>query len=169
MGLSEAVLLGFVFLLSGGNLRAAAFNSSTNESLNQIPQERATTSLQLPRSPQTTDHQSNRTRQGDPAPSPVSYRLRSFQLRNPAVGKQKQLRPLVEMRLTIQNQQRAEARELTSEQLEPREAVQAQELLKFLVKGPVLNPPVKQESKVLFCLILPLMDLCSLFWFSASL
>ncbi|XP_030265200.1 zona pellucida sperm-binding protein 3-like isoform X2 [Sparus aurata] len=149
MGLSEAVLLGFVFLLSGGNLRAAAFNSSTNESLNQIPQERATTSLQLPRSPQTTDHQSNRTRQGDPAPSPVSYRLRSFQLRNPAVGKQKQLRPLVEMRLTIQNQQRAEARELTSEQLEPREAVQAQELLKFLVKGPVLNPPVKQESKVL--------------------
>ncbi|KAM8722950.1 zona pellucida sperm-binding protein 3-like isoform 3-T3 [Acanthopagrus schlegelii] len=149
MGLSEAVLLGFVFLLSGGNLGAAAFNSSTNESLSQIPQERATTSLQLPRSPQTADHQSNRTRHGDPAPSPVSYRLRSFQLRNPAVGKQKPLRPLVEMRLTIQSPQRAEAGKLTPEQLEPREAVQAQELLKFLVKGPVLNPPVKQESKVL--------------------
>ncbi|XP_073318544.1 zona pellucida sperm-binding protein 3-like isoform X2 [Pagrus major] len=149
MGLSEAVLFGFVFLLSGGKLCAAAFNFSTNESLNQIPQEQVTTSSQLPRSPQTTDHQSNRTHHSDPVPLPVSYRLRSFQLRNPAVDKQKQLRPLVELKLTFQNPQRAEARELTSEQLEPRETVQAEELLKFLVKGPALSPPVKQESKVL--------------------
>lgn len=152
MGFREALLLGFVLLLSGASLCAATqnwLNFSTNESLNQIPQEQVTRSVQLPRSPQTTDHQSNRTEHGGPVPSPVSYRLKSYQLRNPAVSKQKPLLPLVEQMQTFQNLQRSEARELTSEQLEPRETVQAPELLKLQIQGPDLNPPVKQESKVL--------------------
>nr|WDY35402.1 LG24G003870-2 protein [Siniperca chuatsi] len=150
MGFREAVLLGLVFLLSGANLCAATqnwFNFSTNESLNQIPQQ-VTTSLQLPRLPQTADHQSNRTEHSDPVHSPVSFQLRSFQLRSPAVNKQKPLRPLVVQMQTSQNRQRLEARKLTSAQLEPRESVQAQEMLKLPVRGPDLNPPVKQESKV---------------------
>ncbi|XP_023249098.1 zona pellucida sperm-binding protein 3-like [Seriola lalandi dorsalis] len=148
MGLREAVLLGSVLLFSCGNLCVASqnwFNFSTNETLTQIPQEEATVSLQLPRSPQTADHQSNRTGQGDARRFPVSYRLRSYQLRSPAVSKQKPARPLVEHMQTFQNPERSEARKLTSEQLDPRETVLAPELL----KGPDLNPPVKQESKVL--------------------
>ncbi|XP_071320683.1 zona pellucida sperm-binding protein 3-like [Trachinotus anak] len=147
MGLGEAVLLGSVLLFSCGNLCVASrnwLNFSTNETLNQIPQEEVTASLQLPRSPQTADHQSNRTEQGDPVRSPVSYRLRSYQLRNPAVSKQSPAQPLAEQTQTFQNHERSEARKLTSEQLEPRETALAQELL----KGPNLHPPVKQESKV---------------------
>ncbi|XP_070786738.1 zona pellucida sperm-binding protein 3-like [Enoplosus armatus] len=152
MGFREAALLGFVLLLSGADLCAATqnwFNFSTNETLNQIPQQQVTTSLQLPRSPQTADHQSNRTEHSDPVHPPVSYRLRSFRLRNPAVAKHKPLQPLVELTQTLQNLQRSEGRKLTSEQLELRETVQAQELLKLPIRGPDLNPPVKQESKVL--------------------
>ncbi|XP_070813920.1 zona pellucida sperm-binding protein 3-like [Chaetodon trifascialis] len=147
MGFREVVLLGFVFLLSGGNLCAATlnwFNSSTNETLNQAPPEEVTSVQQLPRSPQRADRQSNHTEHGGPVPSPVSYRLKSYQLRKPAVGKQKPLRPLVEQVQTAQNPQRSEAGQLTSEQLEPRETAPAQEL----IQGPDLNPPVKQESKV---------------------
>ncbi|XP_038574811.1 zona pellucida sperm-binding protein 3-like isoform X1 [Micropterus salmoides] len=128
MGFKDVVLLGFVLLLSGADFCAATqnwFNFSNNESLTQIPQQ-VTTSLQLPRSPQTTDHQSNRTQHSHPVRSPFSYWLRSYQLRNPAVGKQKTLQSPVE----------------------PSETVQAPELLKLLVQGPDLNPPIKQESKV---------------------
>ncbi|KAM9334112.1 zona pellucida sperm-binding protein 3-like [Symphorus nematophorus] len=147
MGFRQAVLLGFVLLLSGGKLCAATqnwFNSSTNETLNQSPQEpEVTASLQLqPRAPQTADHQSNRTEHSDLVRSPVSYRLKSYQLRNPAVGKQKPARPLVEE--TSQNRQNSEATKLNSEPLEAREPVQ-----KLLIQGPDLNPPVKQKSKVL--------------------
>lgn len=155
MGPREAVLLGFVFLLSGGNLCAATqnwFNSSTNETLHQTPKAQETSGLQLPRSAQTTD-QSNHTEHGDPVRPPVSYRLKSYQLRSPAVGKQKPPRPLVEGVQAVQNLQRAEAGELTSEQLELREAGRAQELLKLAIQGPDLNPPVKQESKVLFLFV----------------
>lgn len=140
-----------MFLFSCGNLCVASqnwFNFSTNESLSQIPQEEATASLQLPRSPQTTDHQSNRTEQSHPVRSPVSYRLRSYQLRNPAIVEQKPARPLVEQMQTFRNPQSPETRKLTSEQLEPMETALAQKLLKLPVKGPDLNPPVTQESKV---------------------
>ncbi|XP_070711812.1 zona pellucida sperm-binding protein 3-like [Pempheris klunzingeri] len=139
MGLREVVLFGFVLLLSGGNLCAATQNWTTNETLNQTPQEQVTASLQLPRS--ASDHQSNRTEHGDPVRRPVSYRLKIYQLRKPA-------RPLVEQMQTSQNPQRSEATTLTSEQLEPRETVQTQELLKLPRQGPNLNPPVRQESKV---------------------
>lgn len=152
MGFRETLLLGFVLLLSGAGLGAAPQNwldFSANETLNQIPQQQVTTSLQLPGSPQTTDHQSNRTEHSDPVSSPVSYRLKSYQLRNPAVDKPKPLRPPEEQMQTFQNPQRSEARELTSEQLEPREAVQAPELFKLQIQGPDLNPPVKRKSKVL--------------------
>ncbi|GAA6228474.1 zona pellucida sperm-binding protein 3-like [Lates japonicus] len=134
MGLREAVLLGFVLLFSCGNLCVASqnlFNSSTNETLIQTPREQVTASSQL----QAEDHQSNRT-----VHSPVSYRLRSYWLRQKPAG------PLAEQVRAFQTPEGSEARELTSEQLEPREAVLAQ---KELIKGPDLNPPVKQESKVL--------------------
>ncbi len=146
MGFREALLFGFVFLLSGGNVCAATQNFSTNETLNQIPQKQETTSFQLPRSRQTTDHQSNRTVHGDAVRPPVSYRLRTYELRKPAVSKQKQ--PHVQQMQTPHNPQRSEAGRLTSEQLESREAVQAAELPKLLLQGPDLNPPVKPESKV---------------------
>ncbi len=152
MGFREAVLLGFVFLLLGANLCAATqnwLNSSTNETISQIPHEQVTASLQLPRPPQKTDHQSNRTGHSGPV-RPVSYQLKTYRLRNPAVSKQKPLGPLVEQMQTFDDPQSSEARELTSEQLELRETVQAPELIKLLVQGPDLNPPVKPESKVLF-------------------
>ncbi|XP_059183830.1 zona pellucida sperm-binding protein 3-like [Centropristis striata] len=143
MGFRETVLLGFVLLLSGGNLCSATQNSS-NETLNQIPQEQLTTSVQLPRSPLTAAHQS-KMEHADLPRSPVTYRLKTYQLWNPAVRKQTAGRPVGEQMHTSQNPQRPEARELTSEQLEP---LQAPELLK-LIQGPVLNPPVKSDSKVL--------------------
>ncbi|XP_067439494.1 zona pellucida sperm-binding protein 3-like isoform X1 [Thunnus thynnus] len=142
MGFREAVLLGFVLLFSGGNLCTASQNFSTNETLNQTLQEEVT---QLPRSPQIRDHQSNRAEHGDPVRSPVTYRLKTYQLRKPAVSadKQKPLRPLSEQ--TFQNQQRSEARELTPELLELRGTDQVEKL----IQGPNLNPTVKQKSKVL--------------------
>uniref|UniRef100_A0A665TAM9 Zona pellucida sperm-binding protein 3 n=1 Tax=Echeneis naucrates TaxID=173247 RepID=A0A665TAM9_ECHNA len=91
MGFRQPVLLGFVLLFSCVNLCVASqnwFNLSTNEMLNQIPHEADTAGTQLPRSPQTRDHQSNWTEEGDLVRSPLSYRLRSYQLRNPAVSKQ---------------------------------------------------------------------------------
>ncbi|XP_040888564.1 zona pellucida sperm-binding protein 3-like [Toxotes jaculatrix] len=149
MGFREAVLLGFLLLFTRGNLCVASqnwFNLSINETLNQIAQEQVTASSQLPRTLQTTDHQSNRTQQSDPARSPASYRLRSYQLRNPAVSKQKAAQPLAEWTQTFQNPQRLE---LTSEQLDQWETVLAQELLKLPFHGPDMNPPVAQEPKVL--------------------
>ncbi|KAM7365332.1 hypothetical protein PAMP_016267 [Pampus punctatissimus] len=140
MGFREAVLLGFVLLFSGGNVCAASQNFSTSETLNRTLQEQVT---QLQRSPQITDHQSNQTEHSDPVLRfPVSYRLRSYQLRKPAV-KQKPLRPLVEQ--TFENPQNSEARDLTSELVEPRAAGRAQKL----IQGPNLNPTVKNKSKVL--------------------
>ncbi|XP_042369089.1 zona pellucida sperm-binding protein 3-like [Plectropomus leopardus] len=135
MGFREAALFGFVLLLSGVNLCAASLNwsnFSTNETLN--PQEQVTESLQLPRSAQTADHQSNRTQHADPVRSPVTYRLKSNQLR-------KQKPPLV-------HQNQLEASKLTSEQLEPQVTVQPKELIKLPIPGPDLNPPVKPGSKV---------------------
>lgn len=149
MGLREAFLFGSVLLLSCVGLCVASehsFSFSTNETLNQTPQEEeVTVSSQLQTPQQTGDHQSNRTGQGDEGRSPVSYRLRSFQLRNPAVGEQKPARPLVGQMQTFHNPERSEARKLTSEQLEPREPE--------LLKGPDLNPPVKQEPKVHWSII----------------
>ena len=140
MGVREAFFLGSVLLLSCGNLRVTSqnrLNISTDETLSQVPQEEATGSSQLPRSTQAADHSSNRPEQRHPVRSPVSYRLRSYELRSPAVSKQKP------------DPRRSEAGESTSGQLEPRSTALAQKLLKFLVQGPDLNPPVKQESKVL--------------------
>uniref|UniRef100_A0A665TBA8 Zona pellucida sperm-binding protein 3 n=1 Tax=Echeneis naucrates TaxID=173247 RepID=A0A665TBA8_ECHNA len=139
MGFRQPVLLGFVLLFSCVNLCVASqnwFNLSTNEMLNQIPHEADTAGTQLPRSPQTRDHQSNWTEEGDLVRSPLSYRLRSYQLRNPAVSKQN---PVQEQ--TFQNPENSKATALTSEQQEPEEAV--------LDWGQELNPSVKQESKVL--------------------
>ncbi|XP_041822243.1 zona pellucida sperm-binding protein 3-like [Chelmon rostratus] len=147
MGFREAVLFVFVFLLSGGNLCAATqnwSNSSTNETLNRTSQEQEASVRELPRPPQPTDHRSNRTEHGDPVGFPVSYRLKIYQLR-----KKKPLQPLAERTPTVQNLQGSEAGELTSEQLEPRETAPAPELLKLPIQGPDLNPPVRQESKVL--------------------
>ncbi|XP_054479995.1 zona pellucida sperm-binding protein 3-like [Anoplopoma fimbria] len=141
MGFREAVLFGFVLLLSGGNPWAATqnwSNLSTDEPLNQIPQEQVTTSLQL----QRADRGSNRTKNGGPVRSPVTYRLKVHQLWNPAVRKQTPPRPLVEQMHTSQNQQRWEASVLTLQQ------PNVQSVLLKLVQGPDLNPPVKPESKV---------------------
>ncbi|KAM6957957.1 zona pellucida sperm-binding protein 3-like [Tautogolabrus adspersus] len=132
----------FVLLLSGAASQNW-FNSSTNETLN--PQAQETTSSQLPRSLQKTGHQSNRTEHSGSGRSPVSYRLKVYQIWNPAVRKHKPVQDFVGQ--SFQNPQRSEARELTSEQLEPRENVQVKELL-TLIQGPDLNPPIKQDAKL---------------------
>ncbi|XP_032362355.1 zona pellucida sperm-binding protein 3 [Etheostoma spectabile] len=145
MGFRGAALLGFVLLLSGGNLCAATQNRSnfsTDDTLN--PQEQVITSLQLPRATQTTGHQSNRTEHDNLASSPLTYRLKTYQLREPAVRKQKPAQSLSAH--TFPNPRTSKTTKLTSEQLEPE--VNLPKLLK-LVQGPDLNPPVKPESKVL--------------------
>ncbi|CAB1417217.1 unnamed protein product [Pleuronectes platessa] len=84
MGPGEAVFLGFGLLFSCGCLGVASLSASTNEtnSTSQIPPA-------TPRSLQTMDHRPNRT-ESEPARSPNTYRLRSYQLR-----KQEPARPLV--------------------------------------------------------------------------
>lgn len=147
MGFREVLLLGFVLLLSSGNLRADTQNLgnfSENETWKQIP---ITTRL-----PQTRDHHSNSTEYSNHPRSPVVYRLKIYQLRDPAVSEQNPLRALMEQLQTPQNLH-------GSEQLEPMETstVPPQWLL---VPGPDLNPPVKQESKVLFFCFLTSTQLC---------
>ncbi|KAL3045633.1 hypothetical protein OYC64_013817 [Pagothenia borchgrevinki] len=130
MGFREVVLSGFVLLLSGGNVCVATRKcSNTNETVNQTSQE-----------PQTADHQSDLTEHVDPERSPVTYRLKIYQLRNSSASKPP--RPL------SPNQQSSGATELTSEQLEPEVTVQAEEFVKLLFKGPDLNPAFKPQSKV---------------------
>lgn len=128
MGFREALLLGIVLLVSGGN--SSHFNSTANETLTQAPQEQVPKGWQLPRSPQT-----NRTAHGNLAVPRATRRLRIYQL-----SRQKQMG-------ASQTPQRSEAARLTSEQLARGEAVQ--EFLKLLVQGPNLNPPLEPESKVL--------------------
>ncbi|XP_034469013.1 zona pellucida sperm-binding protein 3-like [Hippoglossus hippoglossus] len=117
MGPGEAVLLGFVLLFSCGNLGVAScsrLSVSTNKthSMSQIPQVAAS-------SLQTMDHRPNRT-----GSEPLTYRLRSYQLR-----KQKPAGPLMA-------------------QTQAPEQQKAPELFKLPFKGPDLNPRPKQESKV---------------------
>ncbi|KAM3584846.1 uncharacterized protein V6R79_000629 [Siganus canaliculatus] len=92
MGFREVTLFGFVLLLSGGNLCVAtqdSLNASSHNALNQIPQE--------PVQAQTTDQQSNRTRDDESIRSgPVSYRLKKYELENPAVTKTQLFYPPVE-------------------------------------------------------------------------
>jgi len=128
MGFREVVLSGLVLLLSGGNVCVATRKcSNTNETVNQTSQE-----------PQTADHQSDLTEHVDPERSPVTYRLKIYQLRNSSASKPP--------RPHSQNQQSSGATELISEQLEPE--VQAKEFVKLLFKGPDLNPAFKPQSKV---------------------
>lgn len=156
MGLREVVLLGIVLLVSGGNLCAATqtqFNFTTNDTLNQTSQEEVPVSAPLPR-------------------SHVSYRLRIYQLRKSAADEQKPLPPPVGQMQPLQNPQRSEAGELTSQQLEQRETGQAQELLKTPIRGPDLSPPFNTESKVLlllsFCPLHSLIDLGSHLFFKLN-
>ncbi|XP_028275658.1 zona pellucida sperm-binding protein 3-like [Parambassis ranga] len=79
MGLREAVLVGFVLLFSGGFVCSATQNGH-NET--QISQEEETMESQ-----QMKDQQVNRSKQ---VGSPVSLRLRSFQLWKPAASLDKQ-------------------------------------------------------------------------------
>lgn len=135
MGFREVVLW-ILLLLSGGNLCTATqiwFNLSASGTRNQTSQEPATTSLQLPGSSQT-----NRTEKGSPVPFHVSYRLKISRLRKP--DKQKSPQPHMEQLFLNPAVSRASRRG---------ETVQAQEMLKPLIQGPDLNPPLKPESKVL--------------------
>nr|XP_029134787.1 zona pellucida sperm-binding protein 3-like isoform X2 [Labrus bergylta] len=131
----------FVLLLSGATSQNS-FISSTKETLN--PQAQETTSSQLPRSLQKTGHQSNRTEHSGSGRSPVNYRLKVYQIWNPAVRKLKPVQDSVGQ--IFQDPLISEARGLTSEQLEN---VQVQELL-TLIQGPDLNPPIKQDTQVKF-------------------
>ncbi|CAJ1086913.1 zona pellucida sperm-binding protein 3-like [Xyrichtys novacula] len=144
MGFREVVLFEFVLLFSA----AAAQNSlslNSNETLN--PQEREKSASQLPRSLQTTGHQSNRTKHSGPVRSPVSYRLKVHEIWNPAVRKHKPVQNLVEQ--GFENLQRWEARGPTWEQLEEWENIHVKKFL-TLIQGPDLNPPVKERTKVEF-------------------
>lgn len=118
--------LGFVFsfllFFLAGNFCFTTqnwLNVSTNDTFSQIPKEQVTTSSQLPRSLQTAGRHSSEMEQKDPAGFPVSYRVRSHQLR-----KQK------------------------PSQLEQGETVQTQELSQLQEQDPDLNLAVKQKSKV---------------------
>lgn len=131
-------MLGILLLPSGGNLCAATqiwFNLSAIGTQNQTSQEPATTSLQLPRSSRT-----NRTEKDSPVPFHASYRLRISQLRKP--DKRTSPQPHMEQLQTFLNPAASQASQRGG-------AVQAQEMLKPLVQGPDLNPPLKPESKVL--------------------
>ncbi|XP_034533770.1 zona pellucida sperm-binding protein 3-like [Notolabrus celidotus] len=138
MGFRDRVVFVFVLLLSGAAAQNS-FNFSSNETL--LLKEQHTTASQ----PQTTGHQSNWTEHSGPVRSPVSYRLKVYEIWNPAVRKHKPARDFVEQ--SFQIPQRWEARELTPEQLEQWENIQVKETL-TLIQGPDLNPPVRQESKV---------------------
>ncbi|XP_060888941.1 zona pellucida sperm-binding protein 3-like isoform X1 [Labrus mixtus] len=129
----------FVLLLSGAASRNSS-NSSTKETLNPQAQERA--SSLLPRSLQKTGDQSNRTEHSGSGRSPVNYRLKVYQIWNPAVRKHKPVQDSVGQ--IFKDPLISEAREPTSEQLEN---VQVQELL-TLIQGPDLNPPIKQDAQL---------------------
>uniref|UniRef100_A0A8D2ZZC8 Zona pellucida sperm-binding protein 3 n=1 Tax=Scophthalmus maximus TaxID=52904 RepID=A0A8D2ZZC8_SCOMX len=141
MGLREAVWLGLVLLSSCGNLCVASHkwpNISTNETLSQVPQEEVTAAAASSPLPRATDRRANRT-EGQPARSPVTYRLKTYQLRSPAVGQKQK---------TIPNPQEMQAGRLTSEQLELGGTVHTQEPWKPAARGPDLNPAVRQQPKV---------------------
>lgn len=127
MGFRGAVFLGFVLLLLGGNLGSATQNkvaSSTDESLHQIPPDQVTSI-----SEQAGGHRSNQTKQKHPVQAPVTFRLRTFQLRKPA-GKQKPPQPVEEEAPPILP--RAEGKQAEAE---------------LPVQGPDPSLPVKKESK----------------------
>lgn len=145
MGFRAGFLLVVVLLFSCGDLCSATqnwVNISNNETLNQISKQQTTTttttttSVQMSRSPQTTEQQ---TEPRHPVHSPVTYQLRSFQLMNPALSKKKPIQPLVEQLETFENLQGSEGRELTPDQLKSRETVPSQDL----------NSTIVQKSKVL--------------------
>lgn len=142
MGFREVVLSGFVLLLSFGYVCVATQKlSNTNETVNQTPQE-----------PQTADHQSDLMEYVDPERSPVTHRLKIYQLRNSAATEPPQPRS--------PNQQSPGATELTSEQLEPEVPEPVEEIVKLPFQGPDLNPAFQPRSKVchaamlMFCTIL---------------
>lgn len=128
MGFREGLLLGAVLLLSCGKCCAATrswFDTSDNETLNQIPDERATTTTSSP--------QTNQTELRHLVRSPATYQLRSYQLRSPALS-----------RTT------PHSRELAPEQLETSESGLAQGvnspvkqdskvLLKLFISGSILH------------------------------
>lgn len=132
MGFRKEVLLGFVLLilLYCGNLALATQNSShTNETVHQLPlggeeevEELEEAGIQ-PRSASGSELSRR----------PVTYRLKIYQLRK-----------LGEKKAPV-GQKQGEDTNLISDQLV---AVNAPQLLKAMVKGPDLNPPVKQETKV---------------------
>uniref|UniRef100_A0A8C5H860 Zona pellucida sperm-binding protein 3 n=1 Tax=Gouania willdenowi TaxID=441366 RepID=A0A8C5H860_GOUWI len=143
MGCREAVFLGFVFLFSGGTLLSSSVNITTNEPVNQTPAEQVTTSPQ-----QARGHQSETSTPGRPRVSPLSYRLRSYQLRGPGGGSHRPELPLpphvLQQTLThsvLMDPRSLEATRLTSEQLERKEE-------RLLHPGPDLNPPLPQGTKV---------------------
>lgn len=128
MGFREVVLVGFVLLVSGGDVGAAAqsqLGPSANESWAQVPQESS-------EAPPTTAHQSNRT---EPVRFPSSYRLKAFQLRRPTAAEPE---PAQAPNLAGAESEAA---------LNPGEAVRAGEL-KSLIPGPDLSPPAEPEPQV---------------------
>ncbi|XP_034409235.1 zona pellucida sperm-binding protein 3-like [Cyclopterus lumpus] len=157
MGFREAVLLGFVLLLSGENPCAATqnwSNMSTIETPTRIPQEHGTTSLQP-----AGDPGSNWTEHGAPLRSPVTYRLKVHQLRTPEAvttttpTPSTTTPPIEEQTHTSQSPQWWEADVLTSEQLEPEVTVLEPRSLKpteesFILQGPDLDPPGEPDSVV---------------------
>ncbi|XP_074520735.1 zona pellucida sperm-binding protein 3-like [Halichoeres trimaculatus] len=124
MEFREACMFTFVLLLSG----AAALN----ETLHLKEQK-------------TTGHHSNWSGRSSPPRSPVSYRLKVHEIWNPAVRKHQHIQDSSVQ--SFHTPQRWEARELTSEQLEEWENIQVKKFL-TLIRGPNLNPPVTQETKV---------------------
>ncbi|KAK5891212.1 hypothetical protein CgunFtcFv8_018489 [Champsocephalus gunnari] len=129
MGFREVVLSGFVLLLSFGYVCVATQKlSNTNETVNQTPQE-----------PQTADHQSDLMEYVDPERSPVTHRLKIYQLRNSAATEPPQPRS--------PNQQSPGAPELTLEQLEPEVPEPVEEIVKLPFQGPDLNPAFQPRSK----------------------
>lgn len=137
MGSRGAVLVGFVLLLAGGHLSSAAQSwvvFGTNETLHQTRPEAEVKGSQ----------QANQTEQKPR--SPVTYRLKTYQLQNP-VHLDKQKLHVEEKTFQVVN-----TLEPTSEPLEQKKTVQSEKAL--LVRSSRLNLPTSEpadkEPKVVF-------------------
>ncbi|XP_061571700.1 zona pellucida sperm-binding protein 3-like [Cololabis saira] len=139
MGFRVAVFLGFVLLL-GGSLCFATQNGSlfnTNDTLHQVPQGQT---MLAP----STGRQSNLTAVRRRTGSPTTFRLKTFQLRDPP-RQEKPGKSDKEQMQTPEGPQGLQPRQYSPELHRTRPT--AQEMLQLVNHGPD-RLPVKKESKV---------------------
>lgn len=128
---SSEVLLLWGSLLLHLSRNCSAYFVNSGENLGQSQTQRETQSLLLP---------FNRTQRAEPVPYQLSHKLKVYQLRKPQQQHdldQASADPWV-----------PKSGQPTSEQQGHEQTVLAQEVLKPLIPGPDLNPPLEPESEV---------------------